>query len=229
MAVSVLVGSFLVWRLSRKLGLSEEKVLDTLFLTIILSYVLGRLGFAYSHWSQFSPDWSRIFLIGKYPGLSFLTSLVTGILASGLLAKNYGLVATLIWDIFALAMSFVLSFGLLGCYLDGCVSAQPPYLTLILSLLALLWWLGMMGLSKLLSRRAELSEISKRHGLFMLGYLIFQSISLLMLVSAVTDRFQIAALWIILILALLFFIGRYRELFSYLYDSISKKRSNTNI
>lgn len=225
MAIAVLAGSFLVWRQSRKRGLSEEKVLDILFLTIILSLIFGRAGFVYAHWSVFSLDWSRILLVGKYPGLSFLTSLISGVAISGLLAKNSAMPATLIWDVFFLAMTFALIPGLFGCFLDGCVADTPTYLILVLAVAAAAWWLGMMGLSKLLSSRAELSEMSKQHGLFFLGYLIFQTVSLLMLTSAISNQSQVWAYWSILILALLVFVGRYWKLFSYVYDSISKKRS----
>lgn len=227
-AISVLVGSFLVWRQARKLGLSEEKVLDILFLTIILSLIFGRAGYVYAHWPVFSPDWSRIFLVGKYPGLSFSTSLVSGVAASGLLAKNSALSVALIWDIFSLAIIFAEALGLLGCFLDGCIAGVPVYLPLVLAVAAVWWWLGMTSLANLLSRRAELAEMSKRHGLFFLGYLIFQAVSLLMLTVVLRDQTKTVTYLIILVAVLLVFVWRYFKLLWFFYGAVSQKRSDTN-
>ena len=229
MAVSALCGSFLVWRQTRKQGLSEERVLDVLFLTILLSLLFGRVGYIYFHWATFSPDWSRILLVGKYPGLSFISSLTAGIIFSGLLAKNSGLPALLIWDIFSLAMSFALVTGLSGCFLDNCIIGMPIYTSLILALLALVWWGGLMFMSKIMTESAGLAEVSKRHGFFFLGYLIFQTFSLLMLTPGINVGNMVADAYLFILATLvLIFAVRYRKLFSFIYDSVSKKRFGPN-
>lgn len=218
LAISLLAGSFLVWRQARKLGLSEEKTLDMLFLTVILSLIFGRLGYVYSHWGIFITDWSRIFLVVKYPGLSFDVSLVSGILISAVLAKNSNFSTLLVWDIFGLALVLASVFGFLGCFFDACVAGASPLTILVLAAVCLAWWAGLTFLSQVLSRSPSLAEISKRRGLFLLSYLIFQVTALGVLTRGLIY-------WLVLLALVIILIVRYYKLFLFFYDSISQRRT----
>lgn len=221
LAVAFLCVVFLVWKQARKLGLSEEKVLDTLFLTVIFSLIIGRLAYVYLNPAIFSLDISRAFLFTKYPGISFIPSLLTGIAVSGVLARNSGIATLLIWDVFALPMVFAEVFGLFGCFLDSCVQNISTATFTVLIIGSILWGILLVFISKFIENRAELSEISKKHGLLFLLYLLFQSISLLMLTAQ-------SWLWVIMIASLGVFVVRYSKLLRHVYDSISKKRSGTD-
>ncbi len=205
---------FVIWKQARVQGLPEEKIFDTLFLTTFLAILAGRLGFVFSHWPNFASDYSRIIFFFKYPGLSLPTFIILAILISALLSKSAGLEVLLTWDIFALSGAFFAVFGYLGYFLDTGAGLSPFFLALALAGFFLV-------LRRKLTGSAALSEQARKRGLFFLCYLIFQFISLLM-----TTGVMLYALPLVLVIVIL--VGRYQDLFKYVYHSISQRRFSSN-
>lgn len=190
-----LVATFVIWKQARISGLSEEKVLDTFFLTSFISLFVGRAIFVYSHLPLFSQDVSKIALFFKYPGLSLPGIIVAGVILSGLIAKNYDLEFIDLWDNFAVGSAFFALFGYLGFFLNGAVGPVPAVLALVL-----VGWL-------LFLRTRSI----KKPGIFFLCYLLFQLVSLLI---ATWSNWKLFGIVLVIFVILI----RY-------YDAISQKRS----
>lgn len=80
LALGIFFGSFTIWRIVRSFDFDAEKVLDVIFLTIGVGFILSRLIFVLMNLSVFNSI-SRIFFINRYPGLSFWGGLFGGLLA----------------------------------------------------------------------------------------------------------------------------------------------------
>ncbi len=159
--LAVLVAAFLIWKQARKRGLSEEKVFDCFLLTIFVGLIGARLGYVFTNWSLFSPDFSRIILVGHYPGFSFVWGLV-----SGMVTASFS--GFLILDYFVLAFSWSLIIGLVGSWLDGSLKSR---------LVIVFFFLPAIVLTALRQR----IDFWRRSGLIFSSYLIFLAASLLMI------------------------------------------------
>lgn len=198
---AVVLAAFLIWKQARKRGLSEEKVFDCFLLTIFIGLIGARLGYVFSNWSLFSVDFSRIILVGHYPGFSFLWGIISGILGVLVVASSTGLEAFLVADFFTIAFSWSLLFGLGGCYLDGCLINHNQSL-ITLSIISGLLALILVFAKRKISSRADLATLARRHGLYFSAYLIFLSLSLLIIpgVSRPGDKNYFLAVLIISII-----------------------------
>lgn len=204
---AALLASFLVWKQARREGLAEEKVFDTFLLTMFFGLIGGRLAYILGHWATFSPDPARILLVIRYPGLSLEGGLATGMITAATVAALLKLDPLSILDIFMVAFSWALILGLGGCYLDGCVTnfVQAPVALAGGATLAaglLLWVTHKMRTSP------TLAPIAHRPGLVMSTYLIFFSLSFLILGEAVGRSNKIFYLGVLAV-AGSFFLWRY--------------------
>ena len=100
LAISILLAAFLTWKQARTRGLSEEKIFDLFLLTLFFGLIGARIGYVFLNWPVFSQDYSRIFLLLRYPGLSFPAAFLTGMAVAA-----FGGFPVL--DIFAMAFSWV--------------------------------------------------------------------------------------------------------------------------
>lgn len=166
---AVLLASFLVWRQTRRAGLSEERVLDIFILTLLGALVGGRLVYGWQHQEVFILDPVRLLLLIRYPGLSFEGALTAGIITAGLAAALFKLDGLLILDFFALAFSWAFPLGLAARPLWGLILAQA-------AVALFLWWL-----QNRIRSNPDLMDLARRPGLFVSAYLIFFSLSFLIL------------------------------------------------
>ncbi len=181
--LSVLVGLFLVWKQSRRKGLSEEQVLDIFLLVIIVALIGGRLGYGFA-------DLPKALLFARYPGFSIPAALLSGVLAAIAFAKMFSFSPLMILDLFTIAFSW-------SAILVFTLSANP--VMLVCSIIAAVF-LG--KLSQQVNNDPELITISRQHGLFFSSYLIF-----MMLFYLIFDRQYL----VVLIPAVIFFIVKYRK------------------
>ena len=72
LAVGFFLMAFFSWRRLRELGLNEESVIDFLIVFSLSSFIFSRLGYIFTNFDQFHLNFTRWFLLGKYPGLSYL-------------------------------------------------------------------------------------------------------------------------------------------------------------
>ncbi len=225
MAVGFLLATFVVWRHARKLGMNEEKILDTYFLALFLALIVGRLVYVWVNWDIFSPDYSRTILFMKYPGLSFPWFVVTFFGSAWAAAKSFGLEVLGVWDNFSLAAMFGAVLVATGCFFDGCLGGNLPG---ILLAWAVVWWLVVVVLQRKLAHTAVLADLAKKKGLFFLCYLIFQLVSLLMTQWAIGawGKVGIYAVGIAGITGIL--VVRYLDLVRHVYHTVSQRRSHPN-
>lgn len=211
LALGVLIASFVTWKEARLRGLSEEKVIDTFLLTTIFSLVTARLGYVLFHWSFFSGDPGKILFIWKYPGLTLEGAVIGGLLLTVFSAAGLGLSVWEILDIFSLSVLAGSIAGFFGCFLDRCL-VGPVWLPLVPFAAALVTLVLLLLIVRQLRISVTLSKLGKSPGLLFLSYLIFQSLSLLILSKAYG---------IITAIAVIIFIARYPELIKIWLNSLA--------
>lgn len=119
------VGAFLVWRSLRDRGVTDEKIFDHLLLTTGVALIGARLFFVATHFQIFSENLLRIFLLWRFPGISFWGALLFGLTIGVLFAHKQKLSLPLVFDSYAKAVPFVVILIGIGVFLDGSVTGAP--------------------------------------------------------------------------------------------------------
>lgn len=116
-----LFATFLAWRLARAWDLPEEKILDLCLLTFFGSLIGARVAFVLADPFLFNDDFSKIFLLTKYPGLNFWGGLLSGTLTLFFFTKRIRKME--FWqvaDLSSIGLLGGLILGQVGCLLGGC-------------------------------------------------------------------------------------------------------------
>jgi phosphatidylglycerol---prolipoprotein diacylglyceryl transferase len=124
LALALLVSGYFFWRGTRIYEIDEEVTLDLFLLTFFASLVGSRLHFILAHLSVFDSV-AKLFLVNRYPGLSFWGGLAVGGLTLVYLCQRFKL---RLWDMVDLAgavMLIGLAIGNIGCFLGGCQVGLP--------------------------------------------------------------------------------------------------------
>lgn len=124
-ALSFIVGTFLIWRQGRDERLSEEKVLDSVFATVIYGFIGARIVYSLANFDIFGVNLLRVFLIWKFPGLSFIGALLGGSIALFLSAKRKKFQLWQIFDIYSVVFLLVYAIASIGAMLDGAQVGTP--------------------------------------------------------------------------------------------------------
>lgn len=111
---------FLIWRLARAWDYNEERVLDLAFLTAFGAFIVARVYFALQYFTYFSQDFTRVFLIFKYPGFSFWGAFLGGWLTLYFASRRFKLDFASVADIASVGFLGGLIFGNIGCLFGGC-------------------------------------------------------------------------------------------------------------
>ncbi len=182
LALGFFVISFMVWKQARRRGLVEEKYLDAIITTGFFALLAARIGYVLTHLEQFRLDPARALLFIKYPGLSMEAGVAGGIAVAIIFSALAKLSVLETLDIFALAFATGAVIGYAGCYLGQCssMSANSSYL-LGLLVCSFVTMILLQFISRSLHRSARLAHLGKRYGMIFLFYLIFWSLSLLIL------------------------------------------------
>lgn len=175
------MASFVCWRKAREHALPDEKVIDIFILSLSTLIIGGRLIHAVGNFQFFASDLGRLFLFLKYPGLSFIGGIALAGLTVLLLSKSNGLNGWLMLDIFAITLASALVFGFSGCYLSGCMGTGSENLSLFMTGFFLILTILLNFLSNSAKTTTNFSKMVKKGGLVLLSYLIFSSISFLIL------------------------------------------------
>ncbi len=122
--LSLFAGAYFIWRIIRSYELDEEQVLDLLLLTFAGGLVGARAYFILSNPSFFD-DFSKIFLINKYPGLSFWGALLGGLLTLKLFSLRFKLNFFQLADIAVVGLFAGMALTSVGCLLGSCQYGQP--------------------------------------------------------------------------------------------------------
>ncbi len=129
LSLAFLVGIFLIWRLARAVELDEERVLDLTLLTFFGGLLGARIYYILENFLFFSIDPARMFMIGKYPGLSLWGAFLGGWLTLYYFANKFKMDFWQVADVAAVGFLSGLVLGDFGCFLGGCdvgISASGP-------------------------------------------------------------------------------------------------------
>lgn len=195
--LSLLLTSFLVWKQARQAGLCEEKVFDVFLLTCFLSFIASRIGFVTSEWAYFSVDFSRVFLINHYAGLSFIWAFGAGIVSAGFISRLLGLEAGKILDILAGAVSWGIVVGALGAGKEGFLLGG-----LLAGAIGLTWW------KYKIATTADLAPLARQDGMITSAYLIYLSGCFLILGKGLRAE-EVIFYLAVLLLSLVFFMVKF--------------------
>lgn len=136
MAVAFLSAVLTVWRIARSYDFDEEKILDLVILTFFGALIGARIYFVLLNLPVFD-EWSKMFLINRYPGLSFWGGLISGFATLWFFSSRMKLNFWQIADYAAVAALIGVIFGDFGCFLGGCeygALSQAPFATQVIGL-----------------------------------------------------------------------------------------------
>ncbi len=119
LSISIALALFFIWRIIRAYELDEEKIIDLFILTMLSGFIFSRLYFVMLHPNQFV-DFTRIFIINRYPGLPFWGGFFGGLLVLKLLCRRYRLNFWQIADFAVVGLFIAISITSLGCLLGAC-------------------------------------------------------------------------------------------------------------
>lgn len=137
LALGLLVAVFVLWKLARTYELKEETILDLSLLTFF-GGLLGARIYTVIFNTSFFDNLDKIFLVNRYPGLSFWGGFLGGVLALYVFSKRLKLNFWQIADLAAVGFVAGLIVGNIGCFLGGCsfgVVSNLPIATSIVGLI----------------------------------------------------------------------------------------------
>lgn len=125
LALGVLLGIFLVWRLCRAWDMDEEKVLDLTLLTFLGGLFGARAYFVIEHLPFFAGSPLNFILINKAPGFSFWGGILGGWLTMFFLARRFKMDFWQLADVASVGLLGGLILSDLGCFFGGCNIGSP--------------------------------------------------------------------------------------------------------
>lgn len=134
-ALSFVLGSFLLWKNSKKEGLDADSVFDWILVVVIFAIILGRLVFIAEHFGAFSEDIFRWIHFIRYPGLSSKGVFIGGLLASILFFRKKKHNVWIYLDLAVLPVLYVWLLIQSACMFNSCIEPSAfrmPYVFKVL-------------------------------------------------------------------------------------------------
>ena len=125
LALGILFGVFLIWRLCRAWDLDEEKSLDLALLTFFGGLLGARIYYVFLNLQYFISSPLNLILIHKAPGLFFWGGILGGWLTLYYFANRFKMDFWLLADIALVGVLGGMIFSDLGCFLGGCNIGIP--------------------------------------------------------------------------------------------------------
>jgi phosphatidylglycerol:prolipoprotein diacylglycerol transferase len=127
MVIGFLMGFFLLAKLGRKIT-SNPQLITNLALYCLVAGVFGaRIFFVVHHFEELQGSWTAVFAVWR-GGLEFYGGVIFAVPVIILYTRHFKLPIRQCLDIVAIAMMLGLSFGRLGCFLNGCGFGRPTEL-----------------------------------------------------------------------------------------------------
>lgn len=121
LALSLIYGLFLVFRLARAWDLDVEKIIDFALIIFLVGLFSSRLFFISLSWDFFGADLGKMINFIKYPGFSFWGAFLGGWLSLFYLSRRHRFDFYQIADLAAIGFLGGVVLGDLGCFLgSGC-------------------------------------------------------------------------------------------------------------
>lgn len=128
LSIALLLGIFVVWRLTLVYDFEKEQTLDLCLFSFFGSLIASRIYFVLFNLNQFvdtTIHWDRILFFTRYPGLSFWGALFGGALTVFLLSRRYKLNVYTVLDMGIVGLFLALGIGTLGCLFGSCQYGLP--------------------------------------------------------------------------------------------------------
>lgn len=133
LALSLGVGSFIVWRLTQVYDLEREKILDLILLSFGFGLLGSRLFYIIFNLSEFNSI-EKFLLINKYPGFYLWGGVLTGIGTLFVFSRRFKFDFWLICDLAIVGLFVGLLVSSFGCIFSGCMYGQESNLPVAISL-----------------------------------------------------------------------------------------------
>ena len=122
--LGVLVALLVTRRMCRSTGLDPEVISNAAMYSLIIGMVGARMFFVVHYYDQFRGDFAGVFAIWR-GGLEFLGGAIPAIVFMLFYLRFRKLPVRRYFDILAVGLMLGLSFGRIGCFLNGCCFGKP--------------------------------------------------------------------------------------------------------
>lgn len=121
--LAFLTAAYVIWRLIKVYEIDEEKTIDLVLLTFFGGIIFARIYFILFHINDFL-SLDKIFLINRYPGLSFWGAILGGLLTLRFFCRRMKLNFYQVADIGIIGLFASLVVASAGCLLGSCQYGQ---------------------------------------------------------------------------------------------------------
>lgn len=129
LALAFFWASFLLWKLVRLTAYKEEDVFDTMFLSLIIGLISGRLFYVLFHFKEFGLDILKIILVNGFPGIS-LYGLIIGFVTTFIIILSIKKIKVDEIIDYTITPAFIaLAIGKIGAFFSGVETGGPRHLT----------------------------------------------------------------------------------------------------
>lgn len=118
-AVGFLLGSAVLFRLRKIIGISEDRCSGVLLVAMIAGVVGARIFYVVQFWHYYRNDLAAIFRVDQ-GGLVFYGGFILSIVSIGVYCRIHKLDFIRLLDLFTPAIAIAHCCGRIGCFLNGC-------------------------------------------------------------------------------------------------------------
>lgn len=122
--LSILVATYLIWKLGMIEELNVERILDIVLISLIGGFIGARAYYILFHLPEFNSFW-KVILINKYPGLSFWGGLIGGYIALKLISNRFKINFWQVLDLAIIGVFIAIPITSIGCLLSSCQVGLP--------------------------------------------------------------------------------------------------------
>ena len=127
LAIAFLVGTWLYLNEARRLGLDEDRIVNTILVVLVSSVLGARLLYVLEHVTEFRGRWGGVLAVWQ-GGLTLYGGVAAGTVCGLVAARRMGLPMWATADALAPAFALGTAFGRVGCFLNGCCYGRPTTL-----------------------------------------------------------------------------------------------------
>ena len=127
MVIGFLLGFFLLRKLGRKISSNPQLITNLALYCLIAGVVGARVFYVIHHFEKLQNPWTSMFAVWQ-GGLEFYGGVIFAIPVIVLYSRHHKLPIRPYLDIVAIALMLGLSFGRMGCFLNGCCFGKPTEL-----------------------------------------------------------------------------------------------------
>jgi len=127
MVIGFLLGFYLLGKLGRKISYNPQLITNLALYCLIAGVVGARIFYVVHHFDKLQNPWTSMFAVWQ-GGLEFYGGVIFAIPVIIFYSRRHKLPIRPCLDIVAIALMLGLSFGRMGCFLNGCCFGKPTEL-----------------------------------------------------------------------------------------------------